>query len=181
MKIPPLLFVALGLLASAPTRGDEPRRSGRGPEVLPPGLQPPAHDVTNDEAFRARRAAGGATMPKPVPRQAKSYGIAELSVFISQGEVHAILPKGSVIFCPDALATRVSNKAAGKPIVWNEFLIANRNWISTHEVTLAQVRGEAPLSEGDRKTFATAGHIVIATLRGNPVTVLPVPSPVTQP
>jgi len=181
MKVPPLLFAALGLLASAPTWGDEPRRSGRGPEVLPPGLQPPANDVTNDEAFRARRDASGTTMPKPVPRQTKGYGIAELSVFISHGESHAILPKGSVIFCPDALATRVTSKAAGKPVAWSEFMVANRNWISTHEVTLAQVRGEAPLSEGDRKAFATAGRIVIATLRGNPVTVLPVPSPVTQP
>lgn len=181
MKLPPLLFVALGLLASAPTRGDEPRRSGRGPDVLPPGLQPPANDVTNDEAFRARRIAAGTAMPKPIPRQAKGYSIAELSVFISQGEAHTILPKGSVIFCPDDLATRVSNKAAGTPVAWNEFLVANRNWISTHEVTLAQVRGEAPLSENDRKAFATVGHIVIATLRGNPVTVLSAPSPVTQP
>jgi hypothetical protein len=120
-------------------------------------------------------------MPNPVPRQAKGYGIAELSVFIRHGDNHAILPKGSVIFRPDALATRVSNKAAGKPVAWNEFMVANRNWISTHEVTLAQVRGEAPLSEVDRRAFATAGRIVIATLRGNPVTVLPVPSPVTQP
>jgi len=158
MKSLPLLFAALGLLASAPTRGDEPRRSGRGPDVLPPGLQPPANEVTNDEAFRA-----------------------ELSVFIGHGESHAILPKGSVIFCPDGFAARVSNKAAGTPVAWKEFLVANRNWISTHEVTLAQVRGEAPLSESDRKAFASAGHIVIATLRGNPVTVLPVPSPVTQP
>ena len=181
MKIPPLLFTALGLLASAPTRGEEPRPSGRGPEVLPPGLQPPASEVTNDEAFRARRNASGSTMPKPVPTQAKSYSISDLSVFISHNETHAILPKGCVIFSPDALATRVSNRAAGKPVAWSEFLVANRNWISTHEVTLAQVRGEAPLSESDRKAFATVGHIVIATLRGNPVTVLPVPTPVTQP
>jgi hypothetical protein len=181
MKLPPLLFAALGLLASTPTRGDEPRRSGRGPEVLPPGLQPPANDVTNDEAFRARRNAAGNASPKPVPRQVKGYGIAELSVFINHGENHAILPKGSIIYCPDVLATRVSNKTGGKPIAWNDFLVANRNWISTHEVTLAQVRGEAPLSESDRKAFATAGHVIIATLRGNPVTVLPAPSPVTQP
>lgn len=181
MKSLPLLFAALGLLASAPTRGDEPRRSGRGPEVLPPGLQPPANDSINDEAFRARRDAAGMAMPKPVPRQMKGYSIAELSVFISHGERHAILPKGSVIFCPDGFAGRVSNKAAGTPVAWKEFLVANRNWITTHEVTLAQVRGEASISESDRKAFASAGHVVIATLRGNPVTVLPVPSPITQP
>ncbi|MEK7950124.1 hypothetical protein [Luteolibacter soli] len=181
MKIPPSLFAVLGLLASAPTRGEEPRPSGRGPEVLPPGLQPPASDVTNDEAFRAKRAASGATMLKPVPRQAKSYSIEELSIFISHGETHVILPKGSVIFCPDELANRVSNKVSGKPVTWNEFLVANRNWISTHEVTLAQVRGEAPLSEEDRKAFTTSGRMVIATLRGNPITVLPVPPPDIQP
>ncbi|MCW1921651.1 hypothetical protein OKA05_03745 [Luteolibacter arcticus] len=174
MKPLPLLFAALGLLASAPTRGDEPRRSGRGPEVLPPGLLPPANDVSGDEAFIARRDAAGAARPKPVARKAKDYSIAELSAFISNGETHAILPKGSVVFCPDAVATRVSNKAVGKPVAWPDFLVANRNWISTHEVTLPQIRGEAPLSESDRKAFAAAGRIVIATLRGNPVTVLPV-------
>lgn len=181
MKIPPLLLIVVGLLASAPAGADEPRPSGRGPEVLPPGLQPPASEVTNDEAFRARRNASGATIPKPVPKQAKSYSISDLSVFICLNDTHAILPKGSVIFSPDALATRVSNRASGKPVAWSEFLVANRNWLSTHEVTLAQVRGEASLSEGDRKAFATAGRLVVATLRGNPVTVLPVPSLVTQP
>ena len=141
MKISPQLLAAFCVLASLTSRGEEPRPSGKGPEVLPSGLQAPASEVTNDEAFRALRNASGATMPKPVPKQAKSYGIAELSVFFSHSGDPAILPKGSVIFCPDSLAGRVSNRAVGKPVAWPEFLVANRNWISTHEVTLAQVRG----------------------------------------
>jgi len=181
MKLLIFLFVALGLLAGLPGRGEESRRGGSGPEVLPPTLQPPANDVTNDDALRARRNASGTTMPKPVPRQARGYGMAELSVFVSLGESHTILPKGSVIFCPDVLASRVSNRLSGKPVRWKDFLVANRNWISTHEVTLAQVRGEAPLSEDDRRAFATSGRMVIATLRGNPVTVLPAPTPSSQP
>lgn len=177
MKALPLLFAALGLLTSAPARGDESRRNGRGPEVLPPGLQPPAREVTSDAAFIARRDAAGTVRPKPVPHRAKGYGIAELSTFIGSGETHAILPKGSVLFCPDVLAPRVLARASGKPVAWPDFLVANRNWIATREVTLAQIRGEAPFTEQDRQAFAKAGRLVVATLRGNPVTVLVSPAP----
>jgi hypothetical protein len=177
MNLPPLLFAALGLLTSAPARGDEPRRSGRGLEVLPAGLQPPAKEVTGDEAFVARRDAAGTVQPKPVPRLAKGYGIAELSSFIGSADTHTIVPKGAIIFCPDALASRVLARAAGKPVAWPDFLVANRNWIATREVTLAQVRGEAPFTDQDREAFAKAGRLVVATLRGNPVTVLVSPTP----
>lgn len=177
MKRFALLFAALGLVTSAPIRGDEPHRSGRGLEVLPPELHPPANDLPGDEAFVARRDAAGAVRPKPLPRQPKGYGIAELSTFIISGETHAILPKGSVIFCPDALASRVSATATGKPLPWSDFLAANRNWIATREVTLPRILGEKPFTEEDREAFAKAGRIVIATLRGNPVTVLVPPAP----
>lgn len=177
MRASSLLSVAVVLLASASTRGDEPRRNGTGPEVLPPGLRPPASDVPDDSDLIARRDAAGATRPKPVPRQRNGYGIAELSVFVGIGETHAILPKGSVIFCPEIHTARLQPKAFGKPVAWPDFLAANRNWIATREVTLAQVRGEAPLSEADRKSFAAARRIVVATLRGNPVTVLPYTGP----
>lgn len=177
MKISSLLPIVLVLLASASARGDEPRRNGTGPEVLPQGLRPPASDVPGDSDLIARRSASGAARPKPVPRQQSGFGIAELSVFVGIGETYAILPKGSVIFCPDVHAARLQPKASGKLVAWPDFLAANRNWISTREVTLAQVHGEAPLSETDRKTFAAAGRIVVATLRGNPITVLPYTGP----
>ncbi|MCW1883422.1 hypothetical protein OKA04_01695 [Luteolibacter flavescens] len=176
MKRALLPLVVLGLFVSLSVRGEEPRRSGKGLEVLPADLKAPNAEVTNDAAFIARRNAAGAGDPKPVPKQAKGYGLAELSVFLSKGDTHTILPKGSIIYCPDKFSSLIANRAAGKPVAWPDFLIANRNWVSTHEVTLAQVRGEAPLSEEDRKAFATAGHLVVATLRGNPITVLPVPA-----
>jgi hypothetical protein len=172
-----LRFALLGLLASTSARGDEPRPSGRGLEVLPPGLQPPAQEVTDDEALVARRDAAGTMRPKPVPLRSKGYGVAELSTFIAGGDTHAILPKGSIVFCPDVLAARISSKAVGKPVAWPDFLHTNRNWITTREVTLPQIRGEKPFTVEDREAFAKAGRIVVATLRGNPVTVLVSPTP----
>ncbi len=180
MKTFLLFLTVLTAFAAGLVQADEPRRGGTGPEVLPPGLRPPAHDLPGDAELKARRNAAGALTPKPVPLQWKGYGIAELSQFVGQGKTFAIVPKGSVLFCPEALAARVLARPSGTLMPWPEFLVANRNWIATREVTLAQVRGEAPLTEIDRKAFASAGHLVIATLRGNPVTVLVPPTP-TQP
>ena len=68
-------------------------------------------------------------------------------------------------------------RAAGKPAAWPDFLVANRNWLATREVTLAQIRGEASFTAQDREAYAKAGRLVVATLRGNPVTVLVSPPP----
>jgi hypothetical protein len=172
-----LLFLAVaaanaGALASA----QEPRPEGTGPKVLPPDLAPPSSDLPNDEQLEARRSAGGAARPKPVARREKSYSLAELSQFVGEGPNCVILPKGSVLFCPDAMAARVLSKPAGTMTAWTDFLTANRNWITTHEVTVAQVTGEKPISEDTRASFKAAGKMVIATLRGNPVTVLVSPA-----
>ncbi len=170
--IPRSLIIA-GLLV--PALGAEPetrREQGIGPEMLPAGPLAPSADLPDDEELAARRAAAGDLSPKAQPLRKRGFGLAEFSLFLSFGDASTLLPKGSMIHCPDALAARVLAKPAGTLLPWPDFLLANRNWITTREVSPAQVRGEVPVSGEDRAAFANGGKIVIATLRGNPVTVL---------
>ncbi|GAA5481427.1 hypothetical protein [Haloferula sargassicola] len=96
-----------------------------------------------------------------------------MSTFLRAADRWAILPKGSVIFCPDKWAAKVGRSAGGEPLAWPAFLAANRAWVSTYEVSPEQVRGEKPIPDSARREFARADRVVVATLRGHPVTLLP--------
>ncbi|WP_367873458.1 hypothetical protein [Luteolibacter sp. Populi] len=155
----------------------EPRHSGIGPEHLPATLLAPANDLPGDEALAALRA----TKLKVVPKAARDFTLADLSQFLGEGGTSVILPKGSVIHCPEALTARILDSPGGTLIPWPEFLIAHRNWVSTREVATAQIRGEAGFTDSDRAAFKAGGKLVIATFRGNPVTVLAPPAPAVPP
>ncbi|QJE97727.1 hypothetical protein [Luteolibacter luteus] len=173
---PCFIFVFAWLAFLQASEAEDARKGGIGPEVLPPGALAPTADLPNDEALAARREAGGTVSPKIVPRKEKGYGLAEFSQFLSFGETGTILPKGSVLYYPDAHSIRLISGASKTMLSWPDFLTANRSWLATHEVSLAQVKGEAPISESDRASFKAGGKMVVATLRNNPVTVLIKPS-----
>ncbi len=172
MKLSHLICHA-ALLPGFVFAGENPSAGGIGPEVLPGDLRPAFSNLPTDKELIERRNARSPERPKPVPAKPSGFDVRELSMYLGAGEVFTILPKGCVIHCPDRLTDRVLAGPAGKAVPWREFLSANRAWISTREVTTAQARGEEALSEEDRAAFAARGMIVIATLRGNPVTVLP--------
>lgn len=174
-----LLLAVAAANASGLAPAQELHPEGAGPKVLPPDLPGPSNDLPNDEQLAAKRSASGAVNPKILARRTKGYSLAELSLFVGTGETCVILPKGSLLFCPDSLAARVITKPDGTVMPWPEFLPANRAWITTHEVTVDQITGAKPISDSDKSYFRTAGKMVIATLRGNPVTVLVPPTPPT--
>ena len=177
MNHPLISLLSLSLAFSATAQ--EPRKQGIGPSVLPEGPLVPSKDLAGDEELAARRAASGATGVKAVPKKARGFTLESLSQFVNQGDLSAILPKGSVIHCPDALAIHLVAKPTGTLMAWPDFLVTHRAWITTHEVTPAQIKGDVPLSEAELSSFRQGGKMVVATLRGNPVTVLP-PAPKTD-
>lgn len=173
------VFVLIAVYA----RAQEPeRKSGRGPELLPAKMQGPSNDLPGDAELEARRAASGGPKLRVVPKTAQPYSLAELSQFLGEGERSVILPKGAVIHCPEALAAKLLAAPCGTITSWPDFLLAHRAWVTTREVTQEQIRGEAAFTDSDRAAFRSGGKLVVATFRGNPVTVLtPVPSPTPPP
>lgn len=57
-------------------------------------------------------------------------------------------------------------KPGAKLQSWAEFLVANRGWISTVEVTRLQAEGNHPIEEKTAASIAGSGNLVVATIRG---------------
>lgn len=180
MKALPIFLLAMFPLSAVCLFADQDHKSGQGAAVVPAVLSPPDKDLTGDEKLLALRASGGNPGPRVVRRRSEGYGLLELSQFVGDGGTSVILPKGSVLFCPEAMAGRLIKRPEGKLVPFGEFLVAHRAWFTTFEVSPAQVRGEAPLPESRLKSFASGGKLVVATMRGFPVTVI-TPTPFPQP
>lgn len=179
MKTACTAAAALIALASTPLLAQQPapagqRSSGAGLAVLPTDLKAPGSRVITDAELQALRAArNGGVDPKPLPPKKHGFSLAEMSTFISFGDKTTLLPKGSVVVCPDPLKSRIVPLPSGTVVPWQDFLAANRNWIITTDVELKQVRGEMPLPQAELQTLKSRGLMVVATLNGCPVTVLP--------
>ncbi len=83
-----------------------------------------------------------------------------------------LVPKKSILALPAQFAGRVGMQAGARLVGWSEFHAANRGWVTTQEVTLAQARGEQPLAEGMDERLAKSTNVVVATLQGGPISKL---------
>lgn len=167
-----LTFATLAIPVSAQTTE---RRSGIGPEMLPRETGSPSTDVITDQEFIDRRNAGtgSSPAPKPIPPKPSSYGLLEMSTAIQSGANFMLIPKGSVIWCPSEHQGKIVQHPAGKFTDWTSFVTANRNWITTMEVTKEQAFGKAPLALEIIERHRKGTLVVIATLNGSPITLIP--------
>ncbi len=163
------LFLGTFLMA------EEERRSGAGAAVLPAESKGPTADITNDEQFIAKRAAALARQeaPLPEPPRPSSFSLLEMSTLIQGDGIFLIVPKGALLWCPPELGAKIVSRPSGNSVDWKVFLAQNRSWISSQEVTRDQVTGKVPLPDAQIERLRKSGVIVIATLEGGPVTVLP--------
>lgn len=174
MRTCPLILILVTL--SVPVSGQTvERRSGIGLEMLPKETGSPSTDIVTDKEFIARRDAssGNVPTPKPIPPKPSPYGLLEMSTAIQSGSDFMLVPKGSVIWCPKQYEAKIVQHPAGKFLGWTAFMTANRNWITTMEVTKDQAIGKAPLAPETVDHHHKANLLVIATLNGSPITLIP--------
>ncbi|MFC4993069.1 hypothetical protein [Rubritalea tangerina] len=93
------------------------------------------------------------------------------SEILVSGKYHTLVPKGSILFLPERHKKRVANAPTGDYISLKKFISKNYAWLSTHEVTLEQARGTAPLPEQKMKTLQQSGRVIIAQYKKNPISV----------
>lgn len=91
-----------------------------------------------------------------------------------------LVPKTAVLQFPKNLADRLKVQPGAKVQSWLDFYTANRNWITTVEVTKSQAAGAQALSEQTTEHMTKCGKLVVATFRGNPVSLHPVPRPAPE-
>ncbi|WAC21611.1 hypothetical protein OVA24_09465 [Luteolibacter sp. SL250] len=87
-----------------------------------------------------------------------------------------LVPKKSILALPPQFADRVGMQPGARLVGWAEFHAANRGWVTSQEITLAQARGEQPLEEALNERLAKSANVVVSTLQGGPISKLqPIP------
>jgi hypothetical protein len=105
-------------------------------------------------------------------RRPEDQSIIKQSVILHDGTYWTLVPKGAVIFLPDARKNRVGVKPAGSLLSWTAFLAKNQAWITTNDVSFEQATGKKPL-QPERVAFWTKhDKVVIATHQNGPISVL---------
>ena len=111
-------------------------------------------------------AQGEAAVSRP-----DAQSIIKQSVVLNDGKSWTLIPKGAVIFLPQAMESRVNAKPVGTLLPWNDFLTRNRAWITTNDVSFDQAAGKEALPPERVAYWATQKKIVIATHRQGPISV----------
>lgn len=97
----------------------------------------------------------------------------ESSDVICFGGVATLVPKRAILSAPKGVKDRVGLQKGVRIVGWLEFLSLNRGWITTVEVTRAQAEGNKNIAEETRDRISKTSNLVVATLMGGPISVLP--------
>jgi hypothetical protein len=173
MKLIRLSFAVLAMCAAG--SGGALAAGGMGGEFLPKNLKKPSADATTDAQLDAARNDKKAAKFQPVPGKAAplGYDLVSMSTFISDKDIYTLVPKAAVLHVPEARSASVGDAPGKNFSNWPEFLAARRGWVTSFEVTLAQARGEAPISPEQIEAFKKGSSVVVAVYRGGPISVLP--------
>jgi len=93
------------------------------------------------------------------------------STILHDGKNWTLVPNGAVLFQPEALKARMNAKPVGTLLPWNEFLVRNRNWITTDEVSFEQAAQSEPIPAERAASWAKQDKIVVAVHQCGPISV----------
>ncbi|MBK1827666.1 hypothetical protein [Haloferula rosea] len=99
------------------------------------------------------------------------------SEVLKRGNTATLVPKRAVLHLPADLRGVMGLPENPQLVNWPDFLMQNRAWIRTVEVTRAQAEGQAPLSEAMLESFKDCRQVVVATYQTGPISVLPYVAP----
>lgn len=139
-----------------------------GPLVLP--------RITSAELAKLQQTSPLATLQKPAQGAAKvsrpgDQSIIKQSMILTDGKNWTLIPKGAVIFLPEAMKDRANGKPTGTLLSWADFLAKNIAWITTNDVSFDQATGAKPLPAERVAFWATQEKIVIAVHQQGPISV----------
>ncbi len=93
------------------------------------------------------------------------------SIILHDGKNWTLVPKGAVLFMPDALKSRVDAKPVGTLLPWAGFLTKNISWLTTNETTFDQAAGNEALPAERAEFWAKQDKIVVAVHQNGPISV----------
>jgi hypothetical protein len=149
-------------------------RAGAEEKVVPKGLTEQDLVVLRDQLSRERSTnAGNVVVPPAPPASVEPENLLARSTVLCFGGNLTLVPKKAVIHVPAGYTGRLSSSDGAQVLTWGDFFRLNRGWISTMEVTQAQAEGKELLNTVAVDKLTKSGNLIIATLHGNPITVLP--------
>ncbi|OYV04388.1 MAG: hypothetical protein CFE26_17165 [Verrucomicrobiales bacterium VVV1] len=142
--------------------------------------QPVMRDVaTHDQLARAMKQSQQGDPMKSLPASNAPDASLNLpkdlvsqSDFISLAGASTLVPKHAILKVPAGFADRIRFQEGSRILSWTEFFAANRNWITTIEITPEQAGGKAPLPKESSDVIAKSSNLVVATFRGGPISLL---------
>ncbi len=93
------------------------------------------------------------------------------SEILHDGSNWTMVPKGAVLCVPAQMRPRVGTKPLGTLLSWQDFLVANRAWITTEEVSYDQACGKKPLPPAKVEFWKNQTSVIVATYQGGPISV----------
>jgi hypothetical protein len=138
--------------------------------------------ANRDELSRQRAESAAKVVAPPIipPAPAEPEDLIKSSTIISFGGNLTLVPRGAVLYTPENFAARLIPEPDAKVLGWNEFLLLNRGWITTTEITMAQAEGVDLLPAANAEKMKKGGNLVVAVFEGNPISMLP-PKPPAKP
>ncbi|QIF04780.1 hypothetical protein [Roseimicrobium sp. ORNL1] len=176
---------AMAVAAASFVLGALPAHS-QAPGARPDSLRPPMGEVTTAAEFQ-RKIQASKTIGeyKSVPRD-PSLGEQEVKndpnedcILLYDGSSYTRVPIGSVLALPANYRNRVIDKPKGPLLPWPDFLAKNKDWVGGWEVPMKMVYGDADQSKIVMKALSQDTRVLVALLKGNPITVLE-PEPETE-
>ena len=107
----------------------------------------------------------------PNVRRPEAQSIIKQSLVLNDGKNWTLIPKGAVIFLPEAMKSRVDAKPSGTLLGWLDFLTRNQAWITTNDISFDQAAGRKPLPAERVAFWPKQDKVVIATHQNGPITV----------
>jgi hypothetical protein len=121
------------------------------------------------------KAGGAVTHPA-------DQSIIKQSVILHYGADWTLIPQGAVVFIPEKMKNRIIDKPTGTLIAFKDFLIKNRAWITTVEVSIDQATGAKPLPAKQAEFWSKHDKVVIAVHQNGPISMrVSKPAPTTPP
>lgn len=101
----------------------------------------------------------------------EDQSIIKQSVILQDGTHWTLVPKGAVIYLPQAMKSRVDAKPDGTLLAWPDFLARNQAWITTHDISFDQATGNKPLQTESVAFWPKQNKVVIAVHQKGPISV----------
>ena len=105
--------------------------------------------------------------------------IASSDILCNRGRA-TLVPKRAVLQIPERFNSRLKMTEGSQILTWADFYALNRDWIRTMEVTRAQAEGVEPFPEATVEMMKSSKIVIVATLQGGPISVLPPSEPAPE-